>query len=229
MAVSHLPLAPKELNALSVIRVGDGRGFVVETRMGDRFVITAAHCLPHLPPCLAAAIDERSFPNLIGALGAEPIGWAECLFVDPVNDIAVLGSPDGQELSDEAGAYNALLSDAVPLSVGALTFHTPTITFPSGSRRPEAESDAWLLSLDGNWFSCHVRSDGRSIWIKDVAEPIRGGMSGSPIISPEGAALGIVSVSIGTPEDHHDSGPNPELGAHLPIWLAREFGLLPAL
>ena len=30
---------------------------------------------------------------------------AECLFVDPVTDIAVLGSPDNQSLPDEAEAY----------------------------------------------------------------------------------------------------------------------------
>ena len=38
-----------------VLRVGDGRGFVVEHRnyLGheERIVITAAHCLPVLPSC----------------------------------------------------------------------------------------------------------------------------------------------------------------------------------
>jgi hypothetical protein len=37
----------------AVVRVGDGRGFIVgldDTGMLERFVITAAHCLPHLPP-----------------------------------------------------------------------------------------------------------------------------------------------------------------------------------
>jgi hypothetical protein len=30
----------------SVVRVGDGRGLVIETEREDRFVITAGHCLP---------------------------------------------------------------------------------------------------------------------------------------------------------------------------------------
>ena len=34
----------------AVIAVGDGRGFVVEGRGEKLCVITAAHCLPHLPP-----------------------------------------------------------------------------------------------------------------------------------------------------------------------------------
>jgi hypothetical protein len=27
--------------------------------------------------------------------------WAECLFVDPIADLAVLGAPDSQELHDK--------------------------------------------------------------------------------------------------------------------------------
>ena len=35
--------------------------------------------------------------------------WAECLFADPVADIAVLGVPDEQYLSSEAAAFEALV------------------------------------------------------------------------------------------------------------------------
>jgi hypothetical protein len=39
----------------AVLRVGDGRGFVVSSRNSigghERIVITAAHCLPSFPPC----------------------------------------------------------------------------------------------------------------------------------------------------------------------------------
>ena len=42
-------------NLERAIRVGDGRGFVVDTAEDEfyiklRYVITAAHCLPRLPP-----------------------------------------------------------------------------------------------------------------------------------------------------------------------------------
>jgi hypothetical protein len=49
-----------------------------------------------------------------GLLGQEPTAWAECLFADPVGDIAVLGEP---ELIDECDAYKALVEAAVPLSI----------------------------------------------------------------------------------------------------------------
>jgi hypothetical protein len=43
----------------SVVRVGAGRGFVIETEDEDRLIITAGHCLPHLPPSHAAAMPKN--------------------------------------------------------------------------------------------------------------------------------------------------------------------------
>jgi hypothetical protein len=77
----------------AVVVVGDGRGFIVEAGY-RRLVITAAHCLPHFPPCCGAShLHERTYEGLLGQLGAEPKVWAECRFADPIADVAVLGSP----------------------------------------------------------------------------------------------------------------------------------------
>src|SRR5262245_37917937 len=83
----------------SVVKVSGGRGFIIENGH-ERLVVTAAHCLPHFPPPLAiTTTEERTYRNLLGPLDAsEPAVWAELLFADPVGDIAVLGSPDNQEL-----------------------------------------------------------------------------------------------------------------------------------
>jgi hypothetical protein len=100
---------------------------------------------------------------------------------------------------------------------------TPVIiTTQTHQGRPEAESDARLLSLDGQWFHCRVASSlGRSLYISDAAEPIRGGMPGSPIVAPDGTAIGVVCISggIGDTENHQEGGPNPLLQANLPAWL----------
>jgi hypothetical protein len=97
----------------AVITVGDGRGFVVNQPYGVgqiQLVITAAHCLPFFPPCASASyLHERTFQNILAPLGAKPYVWAECLFVDPIGDIAVLGSPDDQELAEKAEAYCELV------------------------------------------------------------------------------------------------------------------------
>jgi hypothetical protein len=120
-----------------VLRVGDGRGFVVESRnivhLGtvDRLAITAAHCLtapldhryastPE-PPCLPAAhparyTAEATYAKLLGPLGGECTVTAECLFVDPISDIAAFGAPDSQEL-EAVDAYHALVGGMTPLTI----------------------------------------------------------------------------------------------------------------
>src|SRR5438552_4545265 len=66
-----------------VITVGHGRGFVVEGA-GERLVITAAHCLPSLPPALPSfGLEARTYGPLLAHRGEEPRAWAVCRFVDP--------------------------------------------------------------------------------------------------------------------------------------------------
>jgi hypothetical protein len=95
----HAPSKSIDVRCLKV-----GEGFVVKRRTrGDRIMITAAHCLPHLPLAHPASFtEERTYQRLLGPLDVKPMVWAECLFADPVADIAVLGVPDEQYLSSEA-------------------------------------------------------------------------------------------------------------------------------
>ena len=85
----------------AVVKVGGGRGFIVESsgRFGrrDRTIITAGHCLPGVPPCHGSSFTtERTYPKLLARLGEQPSVCCECLFIDPVADVAILGSPDTQ-------------------------------------------------------------------------------------------------------------------------------------
>ena len=191
-------------NTLSaIVTVGDGRGFAVE-HAGNRLVVTAAHCLPFFPPCHGASyLEERTYGALLAILDREPAICAECLFADPIADIAVVGSPDNQELGDEADAYEALVESVTPIAI---------------AEAPE-KGRAWLLSLEQKWFQCTVEyiNDG-PLWISESAQPIVGGMSGSPIISDEGMAIGVVCLGGG---EQHEGGPNPRLVRDLPGWLAR--------
>jgi hypothetical protein len=129
----------------AVIRVGDGRGFIVkdagEARLGcrdKRVLITAAHCLPRFPVCHPASYPEdRTYKALLGPLGQERSVWAECLFVDPVSDIAVLGAPSHDDLREQSAAYEALVMGSRPLRIADAPEKTP----------------AQLLSLAGDWFA----------------------------------------------------------------------------
>ena len=90
----------------SILAVGPdgGRGFVVDVD-DNLLVVTAAHCLPRLPVPGVPDMRELTFFELLGPLGGRPIVAAECKFVDPVSDLAVLGAPDNQALSDSFRDY----------------------------------------------------------------------------------------------------------------------------
>ena len=140
--------------------------------------------------------------------------WAECLFIDPIADIAVLGPPDNQVFCDEREAYEAVVGEAVPLPV---------------SDAPE-QGRAWLLSLDGRWFPCDVSrhsSPRGPLWISEAAENLVGGMWGSPILTDSGVAIGVFCTSrrFGNNEASTEGGQNPRLASHLPGWLLQEIGL----
>ena len=180
-----------------VITVGHGRGFVVEGA-GERLVITAAHCLPSLPPAVPSFGQARIYGPLLARRGEEPRAWAVCRFVDPIADIAVLGSPDNPRADD----YKALMGTATALSFGDHVRHPVNFWGP-----------ARLLSLDGRWFSCTIRHFGGPLWITHAAERVRGGMSGSPIVAVSGTAIGVVC----TTTSPREGGPNARL--NLPGWL----------
>jgi hypothetical protein len=203
-----------KLSGTSIVQVGDGRGFVVKGEYEwDRLIITAAHCLPCFPrPHPAPDLADSTYQRILGPLGVRPTVWAELLFADPIADIAVLGSPDNQELSEEAEAYERLLDGARPL---------PIVDPPA--RRPERPrvGEEWeryapgrgavrLLSLEGKWIKARVRRHGRCLTV-EPQKLVVSGMSGSPILSPDGGAIGAVSTG----------NMNPILTESLPAGLLR--------
>jgi hypothetical protein len=83
----------------------------------------------------------------------------------------------------------------------------------------------WLLSLNGDWIfgTARAHGDRGGIWLTDVHDGIRGGMSGSPIVAETGA-IGVVASGGGSDVDEdvqHEGGPEPRLTHHLPCWLFR--------
>jgi hypothetical protein len=184
-----------------VITAGSGRGFVVESG-GERLVITSARSLPFLPPAQSFfEPKQRIYGPLLARLGDDPRAWALCRFVDPIADVAVLGSPD----NPHADEYQALMETAMVLSIGG-SLRNP-INFWVPARLP---------SLDGRrWFSCTVRHYGGPLWITHAAEGIRNEMSGSPIVTEIGTAIGVVCTAAAPWE----GGPNPRLTHNLPGWL----------
>jgi hypothetical protein len=198
------------MNTNGVVRVGNGRGFVMEHRVyfdpGDgngytklrrKVVVTASHCLPHAPKVFSG-VDYQlaTYANLLGPLGEEPSVWTQCLFFDPVADIAVLGEPDNQELSDEWDAYYALVNGRKPFAIAA----------------PES-GEGYMLALDGvTWkptaLEVQMNIGGNAL---STGETLAG-QSGSPILDRNGRAVALVSMG---------SEEMPILRLALPPWLLR--------
>jgi hypothetical protein len=220
----------KHPNPNCVVKVGGGRGFVIEHRIcvnnpdfetvqsperfysvTRRLVITAAHCLPNLP--LAHAYpnpEERFYQDLLGSLdGTKSKVCSECLFADRVADIAVLGCPDEQ--TEEADAYRAL-TDVVP---------TLAIAKARSGR-------GWLLALDGvRWIPTTIRLVSSIYGTSLSIDPPEAGMSGSPILNDAGRAVGVVAIgpkTVTTNGERHineEAGPQPILMHDLPARMVR--------
>jgi hypothetical protein len=202
-----------DINA--VLTVGDGRGFVITHKrhigryvVSERCVITAAHCLPGLPVIHGEpgwGNWDTTYQKLLAPLGGKPAVWAECKFVEPVSDLAVLGQPDNQALSEPAEAYDELMESVTPLE----------IAIPG--------KEGWLLSLDGIWFRCTVSFSGPALALTNMEGLFTAGMSGSPIVSPEGAAVGVACRGGESGGRHSEIiGPQPSLAGNLPGWLLAE-------
>jgi hypothetical protein len=184
----------------AVIRVGEGRGFVLESRdsRSPAVVVTAAHCLPYLPPPRAASRREkRTYENLLGPLQGEALVRAECVFVDPIADVAVLRAADGRSLNNRSEAFDLLLEGRKPLRLWPYLEPDADAT-PLGFVLPLAATD-WqprALSFSGHW----VNVDG----------DCESGMAGSPILSIDGSVVALVSAGVD----------NPILGLTLPSRIA---------
>jgi hypothetical protein len=228
----------------SVVKVGGGRGFIVPTHVKipamksppctingitrpgrlipahsveRRLILTAAHCLPKMPPPLPSFFQERTYKDLWGALdgtsdASKNTLWAECLFADPIGDVAILGPPDGQgdeEYSAATDAYHALTDGASAIQVGK----------PQSGR-------GWLLALSGDRWIETTMTLCSTLWgpVLNVG-PTEPGMSGSPILNAAGRAVGVVSQGCESVDDggvrQNNDTVQPILTLALPGWFLK--------
>ena len=194
--------------ASAVVRVADGRGFLIEIDDEPHpVVVTASHCLPQLPEPLGPAI----YPDVISAIGKKPTIAAECYFVDPIADVALLGciAPDVEATS--AAAYERFVEGRARFSIGEASDVDLSLDDLSAQSEP-----AWVLSLSGRWSACRCMAFGGPLCLEDVRVGIRPGMSGSPILNDHGEAVGVICIGHGPDGSSPDSNGNPRLTHHLP-------------
>jgi hypothetical protein len=135
-----------------------------------------------------------------------------------VADIAALATPDTQD-REHAEDFTPFIDGASDLSLGTCPENCP---WEEGAK--DDPQDVWLLSLEGTWFAARATRYRQGLWLTDLAAPIQGGMSGSPILSAAGEVLALVSTS--REENGHLSpdgwhGPGPAVAEALAAWLVR--------
>jgi hypothetical protein len=203
-----------ELATASVVQVGDGRGFLVEVAnkyfaYPRRLIVTAAHCLPEMPPPHAAMdLNEKTYLGSVGRLGEKLFVGVECLFADPVSDLTVLGPPDCQELYDQCNVYEEFVESLTPLPIA----------------ETERKGGAFLLSLGNQWFSArYERINWGPLCLSNLERRIERGMSGSPVLDANGAAIGVVNLGdmiLGKEGPIYDRyGSQTALYRNLPGWM----------
>jgi len=130
---------------------------------------------------------------------------AECLFVDPVTDLAVLAS-------NTLGSEKFVQSVREPLKIGEAPGER-------ASYQADNFGKAWLLSLNQRWFQCQVYFvNNGPLRVRNTAELPRPGMSGSPVVLDNGVAIGVFT------EGGTDYGRGPRLTRDLPGWLLTAAG-----
>ena len=137
--------------------------------------------------------------------------WGDCIFVDPVADIAVLGEVDNQvdeNFSVQWDAYLQLVESVSAISIGKVETGL-----------------GWMLSLDGKCERTKLEVV-RSIWGTSLLTgPVKPGMSGSPVLNLAGKAIGVATMGSGGGAGNFPqtgNGPQPTLARNLPVWLVEE-------
>ena len=189
-----------------VVRVPFGGG--VGVLVGD-VILTAAHCMNY------AAVGPRARD---GTQVEDIETFRGCrlktalLAVEPVYDIAVLGSLDGEDWPEQADAFQHLCqtTDAVPLARSRIQ---------NGKRLTVS-----IRNRDGTWIegsTTVLRNDLPGFYFETESE-IEKGASGGPVLNQRGELVGLVST---THEENCQKLPTlwcPRPLLALPVWVCEK-------
>ena len=179
-----------------------GQGVLVN----DELIITAAHCISY----------SLSGGMVLGNLYLEKIRIHEREFtvrplaVEPVLDIAILGSLDGQDFPKEASDFLTFYKHADPVPVCRSDFAL-------GDEYP-----VHIYTHKGTWVTGTATNFERRTLSVETDEQIESGTSGGPIINDSGELVGVVSNFTDIGEGRSRSwGTVPYPPLALPVWVCR--------
>ncbi len=203
-----ISLETKNAVAAATVRFPRRGGQGVLIRGG--LIVTAAHVVEWDNSGLMALGEDARFLQRIEAGKRKLLVYP--LAVEPVADLAILGSPDGQWIPDEAKAFDQFCEATAAMSL-------TTEEFPVGTPVP-----AYVLAHTGRWITGRITQwhPEAATLVLETDEGIEGGTSGSPVVTEHGFLLAVVSNACGPQSDPPRTGSisRPHLAA--PVWLARQ-------
>ncbi|MGA2618344.1 MAG: serine protease [Thermoguttaceae bacterium] len=184
-----------------------GRGFVVH----GGYILTAAHCVPW--DCQGGmALDKPFSINVITANNITLTGHV--VAVEPVSDIAVIGSPDDR-FPGIARSFESFTETAEALMLCADEFPL------------DEEFPVHIFTRLAEWLPGKAaQQKKRSILSVTTAPTVPDGTSGSAIVNDKGEVVGVVSnsselVSGGSATQEPGDGTCARPCQALPVWLWR--------
>lgn len=204
--------------AVVKIKGKQGQGVLVRNKL----VITAAHCISWSSN--GSMVLGDYFIEEIEAEGGRELKLAP-IIVEPMTDLAVLGSLDGQEFPLEDDAFDNFCEMTTPAKISRNPFRADKVKIIQHQGfRPlrEYEFRIHIYTHEGCWIqgTASVRHDSPMMFVK-TDHVVKGGTSGSPILNDYGELVGIVSTAWGESGVERE-GIHPIIRRALPVWIYNE-------
>jgi S1-C subfamily serine protease len=190
------------------------------------YIVTAAHCIE----CTAAE-------GMLAAMGSGFHGKAQTaagrellldvLAIEPVADIAILGSPDNQAIPDEAETFAEFIAATKPVPLYRGKWIPTDVHETCGPGKYTLP--ALVYNLDRSWVkaTASVVQPGQPMLFLESERHIECGASGGPIVTPDGQLIGVVSHGP-KPTTRGKKGPFNDAAARplfaLPVWAVEAIG-----
>jgi hypothetical protein len=180
------------------------------------FILTATHCMNWAGDG-RMALGDHPIEAITTKDGKHLSVWLYA--ADPVSDIAVLGSLDGQDAPFECDEFEGWSEATPPVSLANIT------------PRYNAPTKIQVLTHKGKWTKgrianyAHPKFPQGCCLALEADDPIVGGTSGGPVVDSDGRLVGVVSQAGDRPINGKYVGMLPIVHLALPHWVLQRIKL----